>query len=157
MPRLKSLICGLVAFLAPAPCLADEHKPSADLRYTTDIIGTVAGGERRDTHWIGRLELDLDSGTGLIGLVGVHAHADIFLLHGGGFSARVVGDAQVVSIIDAPFAFRPFEAFVEAPLGGGVRAKAGLIDLNGEFDLLSVGALFLNSSFGIAPDYSQSG
>ena len=157
MPRLKSLICGVVAFLAPAPCRADEHKPSADLRYTTDIIGTVAGGERRDAHWIGRLDLDLDSGTGLFGVDGAHAHADIFLLHGGGFSDRVVGDAQVVSNIDAPYAIRPFEAFVEAPLGGGVRAKAGLIDLNGEFDLQSVGALFLNSSFGIAPDYSQSG
>jgi porin len=36
-------------------------------------------------------------------------------------------------------------------------AKAGLVDLNSEFDLQSVGALFLNSSFGIAPDYSQSG
>ena len=157
MPRLKSLICGLVALLVPTPSRADDHKPSVDLRYTTDLIGTVAGGERRDTHWIGRLDLDLDSGTGLFGIDGAHAHADIFLLHGGGFSDRVVGDAQVVSNVDAPHAIRPFEAFVEAPLGGGMRAKAGLIDLNSEFDVQSVGALFLNSSFGIAPDYSQSG
>src|SRR3569623_213053 len=116
-----------------------------------------AGAERRDAHRIGRRDLDLDSGTGLFGVDGAHAHADIFLLHGGGFSDRVVGDAQVVSNIDAPYAIRPIEAFVEALFGGGGRAKAGLIDLNGEFDLQSVGALFLNSSFGIAPDYSQSG
>ena len=157
MPWLKSLICGAAVLLTPALARADEHKPSVAIRYTTDIIGNVTGGERRDAHWIGRLDLDLDSGTGLLGIDGAHAHADIFLLHGGGFSDRVVGDAQVVSNVDAPHAIRPFEAWIEAPLGGGVRAKAGLIDLNSEFDLQSVGALFLNSSVGIAPDYSQSG
>jgi porin len=157
VPRLKALICGATALLATTAAHADDSKPSADIRYTTDIIGDVAGGEQRGTHWIGRLDLDLDSGKGLLLRNGAHAHADIFLLHGGGFSERVVGDAQVVSNVDAPYALRPFEAWVEAPLGGGVRAKAGLIDLNSEFDVQSVGAPFLNSSFGIAPDYSQSG
>jgi porin len=146
----------VIALAAPTVARADDT-PSADLRYTTDIIGVAAGGERRGVRWMGRLDLDLDSGTDLFGVAGAHAHADIFLLHGGGFSARDAGDAQVVSNIDAPYAIRPFEAWVEAPLGGGARAKAGLIDLNSEFDVQSVGALFLNSSFGIAPDYSQSG
>jgi len=157
MPWWKSLIGGAAACLAASMAHADDGKPSADLRYTTDIIGDVAGGEQRGMHWIGRLDLDLDSGKGLFGIDGAHAHADIFLLHGGGFSERVVGDAQVVSNVDAPYALRPFEAWVEAPLGGGVRAKAGLIDLNSEFDVQAVGALFLNSSFGIAPDYSHAG
>lgn len=151
------LAWGAIALAAPAVAHADDDKPSADLRYTTDIMGVATGGERRRIRWMGRLDLDLDSGTDLFGLKGAHAHADIFLLHGGGFSERDAGDAQVVSNIDAPYALRPFEAWVEAPLGGGVRAKAGLIDLNSEFDVQSVGALFLNSSFGIAPDYSQSG
>jgi porin len=141
----------------PAFAHADDDKPSADLRYTTDIIGDVAGGEQRGARWMGRLDLNLDSGGGLLGVDGAHAHADIFVLHGGGFSQHDVGDAQVVSNIDAPYAIRTFEAWVEAPLGNGVRAKAGLIDLNSEFDVQSVGAIFLNSSFGIAPDYSQSG
>jgi porin len=150
------LTCAAIALVAPAVARADD-KPSADLRYTTDIMGVAAGGERRGVRWMGRLDLDLDSGADLFGVAGARAHADIFFLHGGGFSARDAGDAQVVSNIDAPYAIRPFEAWVAAPLGGGVRAKAGLIDLNSEFDVQSVGALFLNSSFGIAPDYSQSG
>lgn len=150
------LACGVIACVVPAVARADD-KPSADLRYTTDIMGVAAGGERRGVRWMGRLDLDLDSGTDLLGLAGAHAHADIFLLHGGGFSVRDAGDAQVVSNIDAPYAIRPFEAWVEAPLSGGVRVKAGLVDLNSEFDVQSVGSLFLNSSFGIAPDYSQSG
>lgn len=155
--RWFTCLAGLAAVILPAAAHADDDQPSADLRYTTDIIGTVAGGERRRLRWMGRLDLDLDSGTGLFGVEGAYAHADIFLLHGGGLSARDVGDAQVVSNIDAPYALRPFEAWIEAPIGKGVRAKAGLVDLNGEFDIQTVGALFLNSSFGIAPDYSQSG
>lgn len=147
----------MIALVVPAAAARADDTPSADLRYTTDIIGVAAGGERRGVRWMGRLDLDLDSGADLFGVPGAHAHADIFLLHGGGFSTRDAGDAQVVSNIDAPYAIRPFEAWVEAPLGAGVRAKAGLIDLNSEFDVQSVGALFLNSSFGIAPDYSQSG
>jgi porin len=150
------LVCAL-AILAPGIARADDSKPSADLRYMTDIIGVASGGERHDLRWMGRLDLDLDSGTGLFGIDGAHVQADIMLLHGGGFSDQEVGDAQVVSNIDAPHAIRPFELWVESPLGGGVRAKAGLIDLNSEFDVQTVGAIFLNSSFGIAPDYSKTG
>ena len=144
MRWFSGLAC-LTALAMPVVARAGDDKPSAGLRYTTDIIGTVAGGEQERLRWMGRLDLDLDSGTGLFGVDGAHAHADIFLLHGGGFSARDVGDAQVVSNIDAPYALRPFEAWVEAPVGGGVRVKAGLIDLNSEFDVQSVGGLFLNS------------
>jgi porin len=150
------LVCAL-AVLAPGIARADDTKPSADLRYMTDITGVASGGERHDVRWMGRLDLDLDSGTGLFGIDGAHVQADIMLLHGGGFSDREVGDAQVVSNIDAPHAIRPFEVWAESPLGGGVRAKAGLIDLNSEFDVQAVGAMFLNSSFGIAPDYSKTG
>jgi porin len=46
---------------------------------------------------------------------------------------------------------------VDVPYGSRFRGKAGLIDLNNEFDQQTVGGLFLNSSFGIGPDLSQSG
>jgi porin len=147
--------CALVFGLSPAH--ADEQ---AALRYISDVIGDASGGLKRGAHWIGRLDFTFDTGKGddaaLFGVPGLHGFADIFLLHGGGFSDRDVGDAQVVSNVDAPHAVRPFEAWLEMPLGG-LRAKAGFIDLNSEFDVQSVGTIFLNSSFGIAPDYSQSG
>jgi porin len=150
-----SIACVTVASVChQAVARADD--PSLAARYTTDLIGDVSGGERRDAHWIGRLDVTGDTGT-LFGIAGAHAYGDLFLLHGGGFSTRVVGDAQVVSNVDAPHAIRMFEAWVEAPLGSGLRTKVGWIDLNSEFDVQSVGTEFLNSSFGIAPDYSQSG
>jgi porin len=151
-------MCAVIGALCCASIArADADAPSLNARYTTDLIGAVSGGERRDAHWIGRLDMTGDTGTGLLGIAGAHAYGDLFLLHGGGFSSRVAGDAQVVSNVDAPHAIRLFEAWVEAPLGSGLRTKVGWIDLNSEFDVQSVGTVFLNSSFGIAPDYSQSG
>lgn len=35
--------------------------------------------------------------------------------------------------------------------------RFGLYDLNSEFDAIDTAGLFVNSSFGIGPDYSQSG
>jgi len=39
----------------------------------------------------------------------------------------------------------------------GLAVKAGLIDLNSEFDVTETGSLFLNSAHGIGPEFSQSG
>jgi porin len=143
---------------AAAPALAADTPPAGvAMRYTTEIISTVSGGNDRGTGWLGRLDVTADTGADLAGIPGLHAHLDLFLLHGPNFSDRYAGDIQTVSNIDAPSALRPFEAFIEAPILPNVRAKAGLFDLNSEFDVQSVGAPFLNSSFGIGPDFSQSG
>jgi len=131
--------------------------PSVSASYVTDVIGNASGGVERGVDWIGRLDLVVASGDRLFGIDGAHAQFDMMLLHGGGFSAVRTGDGQVLDNIDAPHAVRPFEAWISVPLTPRLRAKAGLVDLNSEFDQQNVGALFLNSSFGIAPDYSQSG
>jgi porin len=149
-------LASALAMLPAAPALAGSP-PSVSVLYTGDLIGDAAGGEQRGADWISRLDLAVATGDRLFGIDGAHAQADVMLLHGGGFSADRSGDAQVASNIDAPHAIRPYEAWIEAPLAPHWRAKAGLVDLNSEFDLQAVGALFLNSSFGIGPDFSQSG
>jgi len=111
----------------------------------------------RGVDAMSRLDVGLASGDRLFGIDGVHAQAEVMLLAGGGFSAERSGDYQVASDIDAPHAIRPYEIWVEAPLSTSARIKAGLIDLNNDFDVQGVGGLFLNSSFGIGPDLSQSG
>ena len=88
---------------------------------------------------------------------GAAARIDVQLVHGRSVSKDLVGDAQIVSNIDAPDGVRLFEAWVRIPFAGRGYVKAGMIDLNGEFDVQDAGALFLNSSHGIGPDFSQSG
>lgn len=151
---------GAIAWMLSCPALAraqDAATPGIAGRYITDLIGDVSGGRQRGAAWLGRLDVMADSHEGVFGIPGAQLHLDLFLLHGRSFSIRNAGDAQVASNIDAPSAFRPFEAWIAAPITPVVRAKAGLIDLNSEFDQQSLGDLFLNSSFGIGPDFSQSG
>jgi porin len=158
---LRRMICALlppVGVFTAAPAWADDAPDAGfGVRYTTEIIADVAGGTSRGAGWLGRLDLHWDSGDHLFGIDGAEAYANLFLLHGPRFSTRYAGDVQTVSNIDAPSAIRPFEAWVQLPIATDIRAKAGLIDLNSEFDQQSVGDPFLNSSFGIGPDISQSG
>lgn len=148
---------GVMFALAVARPAWAGDPPTVSANYITDLIGNASGGVERGANWMGRLDLTIASGDRLFGIDGAHARFDMMLLHGGGFSADRTGDGQVLSNIDAPHAIRPFEAWISVPLTPRLRAKAGLVDLNSEFDQQDVGGLFLNSSFGIGPDLSQSG
>jgi len=150
------LACAL-ALLVLGPAAATAETPPLLVHYLGDLITDASGGRDTGTSWISRLDVTFSTSDRLFGIDGAHAQADVMLLHGGGFSAVHAGDYQVASNIDAPHAIRPYEIWVELPFGPRVRAKAGLVDLNNEFDQQNIGALFLNSSFGIGPDLSQSG
>lgn len=73
------------------------------------------------------------------------------------FSGRLTGDLQGVSNIDAPAGVRLSNAWLGYDSEGTAGLKAGVIDLNSEFDVQETGLLFLNPSHGIGPDFSQSG
>jgi porin len=106
---------------------------------------------------MGLLEVTAEADGSAIGATGLTAFASVQLVHGESLSGDLVGDAQVVSNIDAPDGVRLFEAWISVPIADDGYLKGGLIDLNSEFDFQTFGALFLNSSHGIGPDFSQSG
>jgi porin len=149
--------CLLLACISLPATAGLAATPPLVIQYIGDVITDASGGRDHGTSWISRLDVAYSTSDRLFGIDGAHAQADVMLLRGGGFSAVHSGDYQVVSNIDAPHAVRPYEIWMELPFGPRLRAKAGLIDLNNEFDQQYVGALFLNSSFGIGPDLSQSG
>ena len=76
--------------------------------------------------------------------------------NGSTFSDELVGDLQVISNIDASHAWRVFEFWYEFGEGPW-SVRTGLYDLNSEFDVNETGGLFLNSSHGMGPDFSQTG
>ncbi len=73
------------------------------------------------------------------------------------FSDRYTGDLQGVSNIDAPGAFRVYEAWYERALTKRSSLRIGLYDLNAEFDAIGTAGLFINSSHGIGAEYGQTG
>jgi porin len=145
--------------LAAAPAFAEPADRGLKLgaTYTSDSFANLQGGLRTGFSQMGLLELTAEAAGGALGVEGAEAFASVQYVHGRSLSNRLVGDAQVSSNIDAPDGVRLFEAWLSVPLGRDGYVKAGLIDLNGEFDVQDVGALFLNSSHGIGPDFSQSG
>ena len=145
--------------LVATPTFAEpsDRKLQFGANYTSDSIGNFRGGLKTGFSQMGMLELTADAEGKLFSIDDVSAHANVQYVHGRSLNGRLISDAQVTSNIDAPNGIRLFEAWISVPVARNGFVKAGLIDLNSEFDVQDVGALFLNSSHGIGPDFSQSG
>jgi len=70
---------------------------------------------------------------------------------------ELIGSAQGISNIEALSGLRPYEAWLEWQYTERSSLKLGLYDVNSEFDVNVTGALFINPSQAIGPDFSQSG
>lgn len=156
-----SLAAATLSLAAPSVTRAEDDvreaaPPVLSASSVTDLFANVDGGVDRGVVLMEKADLYLDTTLSVIGLDRVTAHADLQLLFGGSLNT-LVGDAQVSSNVDAPSGLRPLEAWLAAPLGARTTIKAGLIDLNGDFDVQEVGGVFINSSHGIGPDFSQTG
>jgi porin len=128
------------------------------LSYTGDLVQNAAGGARQGAAFPGAAGVQVT--LLLRRLVGWQG-ARIFLFalgtHGGAPS-DFVGDVQGVSNLEAPAAVRLEEAWLQQNLlGNRLSWLIGRYDLNTEFYRLQSGMLFLNSSFGIGPEFAQSG
>ena len=164
----------LLALLALArPALAQDERPtgyprSANERperpvnisavYTADIRGDVDGGVGRGARYLDNFDLQVAiDAERLVGWRG--ARLFVYGVYDNGVSlSRLVGDVQTVSNIETQVqAARLFEAWVEQDVGRNASVKVGLYNLNAEFDTTQSGGLFLLSSHGIGPDFSQSG
>ena len=123
----------------------------------TDVLSNVDGGIQRKTRIMDKVDL---TGTFLgddHGLPGLSIFVDGQMTDGADFSGALVGAAQALSNIEAPAQVRLVNAWMAWDAGGKGGVKLGVVDLNTEFDVQTTAALFLNSAFGIGPDFSQSG
>jgi len=135
-----------------------EHGVRPALIYDAEGFTDMSGGVRRGATYLGNLnfQLTLD----LERLVSWRG-ATIFLyglgIHGG-HPSEFAGDAQGVSSIEAPQKWTLEEAWIQQTLfDNRFSALIGRYDLNSEFYHLHAADLFLNSSFGMGPEFSQSG
>jgi len=157
--RLARAALGAGLAIVPAVAPAEEPRPpwTAELTYSADALANLRGGIDEGAAWLGRADATLEIDGRAIGLPGATLFFDIVYSHGPDFSGRRVGDAQVVSNVQGDGILRPYEAWLSVPIGADLAVKAGMVDLNSEFDVQSVGAFFINASHGIGPDFSQSG
>jgi porin len=164
---LLALTCALAALPRVAPAagldpVAAEEEPavSVDALYVGDVWRNTTGGLRTGSAYLGNANLSVAvDGERALGLDGTSFYVDVQSIHGQGVSSRLVGDAQVLSNIEAQSQLRLYELWMERSFGerAGRSLRFGLYDLNSEFDSLESAHLFLNASSGVGPTLAQSG
>lgn len=131
-----------------------------DAVYTADVWRNVKGGLRTGDAYLDNIDLTLGiDGERAWGIRGVTAYAHVLYNNDASFSERYVGDAMTVSNIDAPEAVRLYEAWIEWASAGirPVSLRAGLYDLNSEFDMSDSRSLFIHSTHGVGHELAQTG
>ncbi len=168
MKKLLTTLAAAVAGISVACAkAADTHDvidapersvSKTTLTYDGATISNLDGGLARTSTYVGNLHLrsmlDLQPGLGWTDTI---AFVDALWIHGGQ-PDRFVGDALGVNNLSAPAGGQIEELWVEHEFRpSGISVLAGLYDLNSEFYRVQSGGLFLNSSFGIGPEFAQSG
>jgi porin len=167
-PRIAAWVLALALADLCAPARAQSPDPTkterptqgvnASATYDGETVSDLSGGAKRGSTYHGSLQLqaafDFErlfgwaDTTGFLYGMGLH----------GGQPDDFVGSAQGVSSITGPRGARLDEAWLQRNfLGNRLSLLGGRYDLNGEFYRLHSAALFLNSSFGMGPEFSQSG
>jgi porin len=159
LSALAAISCGAPAVSAQTAIGDSGARPVIlTFSYTGELVQNAAGGARQGAAFPGAAGVQFT--LLLRRLVGWHgARIFVFALgtHGGAPS-DFVGDVQGVSNLEAPAAVRLEEAWLQQNLlGNRLSWLVGRYDLNTEFYRLQSGALFVNSSFGIGPEFAQSG
>lgn len=156
-PFFFALSSGHTAQAQTVPGQPPQKALTLEASYTGDVWYNASGGLKREATYLDNLDLVLayDAEQGL-GLSGTTATASLLYNNRNTFSEPILGDLQTVSNIDTDGALRLYELWIDQRLGRAA-LKVGLIDVNSEFDVNETGSLFLNSSHGIGPDFSQVG
>lgn len=160
---IKTIIAlGLSLMFASKPAFAETKDApptlSVAIRETFDAWA-VPAGVHPGTAVLSKFQLSGTLSGDKIGLQGWSAHAQIFRFDGQLLSSHM-GDIQTADNLEAVPVTRLFEAWIARQWGEENRSiaiRAGLIDLNSQFDAVDPASLFINSSHGIAPDLSRSG
>ncbi len=142
----------LLAAAQPASAEAGaDDGVSLELAYTGEVL---AGEGARGAAYVDNLDLTVLVKSGDT-QVFVHALAN----NGTDFSGPRYPRGLIASNIEAGTrALRLYEAWVDHTVADGkLSLRAGLYDLNSEFDALDAASLFVNPAHGIGTDFSQSG
>jgi porin len=135
-----------------------QHIFKPGLVYNGAAFANLGGGVRAGATYTSNLNLQVGiDGAALFGWPDTIGYLDALWLQGG-LPSNFIGDAQGVSSISAPNAVKLYEAWVQRNfVGNHLSVLVGLYDLNSEFYTLQSARLFLNSSFGIGPEFALSG
>ncbi len=128
--------------------------------YTADFFHNVTGGIETGSMYMDNLDITADiDGEKLYGLKGSKIFLYLLNNAGGEFNTERVGSNEGVDNIEVgEHTFKLYEAWIEQNLlDDKLSLRAGLYDLNSEFDVTDSSGIFLNPTFGIDTAYAATG
>jgi len=128
--------------------------------YTGDLRSNTQGGLETGTAYSHVLSLGADwSSDSLFDAARLSGSASVMYIGGDGISSEYVGDLQGINNIEADAGWRLYEMWTELAFGSRSQTtlRAGVLDMNAEFDTPETTGLFVASPHGIGTDLSQSG
>lgn len=152
----------LAASVAAAPARAqDEEGPSFSLSasYSGDVRRNTTGGLEVGTAYADSVDLGLIwVNDGLFSNARMTTNLSIMYLGGGDITGEYLGDLQGVNNLEANNGWKLYESWVEFGFGQSSNTlRAGVLDLNAEFDTPVTQGIFTASPFGIGTEFSQTG
>ena len=166
MPAGSSIRVGAASMLAVLASVADaqesEDGPSFSLSaaYTGDLRRNTTGGLAVGTAYTDAVDLGLVwINDGLFPGARMTTNLSVMHLAGKGISEHYLGDLQGVNNLEGPQGWKLYESWVEFAFGGSNSStlRAGVMDLNAEFDTPVTQGIFTASPFGIGTEFSQTG
>ena len=153
------IVMGSAAFAEGTEPTDSDHGAwlTPALVYDGSALANVRGGARSGSTYGGGLHLKLTARGDGLGWPGASAFVDVLTIRGGRPS-RLVGDAQGTDNLEGPSGTLVEEAWVQHNFSDSdASILIGIYDLNSEFYRVAAAGLFLNSSFGVGPEFAQSG
>jgi porin len=152
----------LLGAFAPAADAQENEEGSSlgvSASYTGDLRRNTTGGLAVGTAYSDAVDLGLVwVSDGLFPGTRMTTNLSVMHLAGKGFSEHYLGDLQGANNIEGPQGWKLYESWMEFSFGsGGNTLRAGVLDLNAEFDTPVTQGIFTSSPFGIGTDLSQTG
>lgn len=158
-----TLLFYMISTAVSAETLRRENKQAEfftlsywEASYIAEKWGVLRSEQEAGSRYLDNLDLIAESKVNFPNVPQISLHGHILYNNDTSLSERV-GDMQSVSNIDAPEALRLYELWLETDLSRDISVRAGIYDLNSEFDVTENAQLFLNGSHGIGAEFSQSG
>jgi porin len=166
-PIVRALSAALAgAWLCAAPTARAQETAVTELQpawvlgasYTGDFRRNLRGGLEVGDAYSDSIDLGIEWTSGIFSAATMTTSVSVMHLGGDAFSGEYVGDAQGVNNLEADAGWYLYESWVEFTFGPEASSlRAGVLDLNAEFDTPLTSGLFTASPFGIGTELSQTG
>ena len=156
----------LIALSVGSVCVSTAHAQeeqgpsfSVSAAYTGDLRRNTTGGIRTGTAYADSVDLGVTWVTdGLFSNARMTTSLSVMYLGGGDITGEFLGDLQGVNNLEAGNGWKLYESWVELSFGESSNTlRAGVLDLNAEFDTPVTQGIFTASPFGIGTELSQTG